>query len=71
MGVRAYLSLTGRRRGGRLFEVVANSRLGAYSNKYGNTILWRGTLGGTQCRNTERKIVKYRVQNRRNTDTAL
>ena len=31
----AYLSLIGRRRGGRLFEVGANSRLGAYSNKYG------------------------------------
>ena len=52
MGVSAYLSLIGRRRGwalirgwvfinffclwdGRLFEVGANSRLGAYSNKYG------------------------------------
>ena len=31
----AYLSLNGRGRGGRLFEVGANSRLGAYSNKYG------------------------------------
>ena len=37
----AYLSLIGRGRGGRLFEdgrlfkVGANSRLGAYSNKYG------------------------------------
>ena len=36
----AYLSLIGRRRGGRLFEagrlfeVGANSRLGAFSNKY-------------------------------------
>ena len=50
MGVGAYLSLTGNRRevgwGGRLFEagrlltfsafrMGANSRLGAYSNKYG------------------------------------
>ena len=38
----AYLSLIGRRGGGRLFEagrlleVGANLRLGAYSNKYGN-----------------------------------
>ena len=37
----AYLSLSGSERevgwggGGRLFEVGANSRLGAYSNKYG------------------------------------
>ena len=37
----AYLSLIGRRRGGRLFEVGANSRLGAYSNKYGNQRLIR------------------------------
>ena len=46
----AYLSLIGRSRGwalinffclwdGRLFEVGANSRLGAYSNKYGKN-LW-------------------------------
>ena len=46
VGVSAYLSLTGRRRGGRLFEaerlltfsafrIGAYSRLGAYSNKYG------------------------------------
>ena len=42
VGVSAYLSLIGRRRGGhlfkagRLFEVEANYlRLGAYSNKYG------------------------------------
>ena len=35
MGVSDYLSLIGRRRGGRLFEVGANSRLSAYSNKYG------------------------------------
>ena len=46
VGVSAYLSLNLRRRGGRLFEagrlltfsafrVGANSRLGAYSNKYG------------------------------------
>ena len=39
MGVVAYLSLIGSGRevgwGGRLFEVGANSRLGAYSNKYG------------------------------------
>ena len=32
----AYSSLSGKGRGGRLFEVGANSRLGAYSNKYGN-----------------------------------
>ena len=41
MGVVAYLSLSGSGRevgwGGRLFEVGASSRLGAYSNKYGNT----------------------------------
>ena len=30
-----------------------------------------GDIGGTQHRNTERTIVKYRVQNRRNTDTAF
>ena len=42
--VSAYLSLIGRRRGGRLFEagrlfeVGANSRLGAYSNKYGTSV---------------------------------
>ena len=41
MGLTAYLSLIGRKRGGRLFEagrvfeVGAKSRLGAYSNKYG------------------------------------
>ena len=46
MGVSAYLSLTGRRRGGRFFEagrlltfsafkMGAYSMLGAYSNKYG------------------------------------
>ena len=41
VGVSADLSLIGRRRGGhlfkagRLFEVEANLRLGAYSNKYG------------------------------------
>ena len=40
VGVSAYLSLIGRRRGGHLFkagclfEVEANLRLGAYSNKY-------------------------------------
>ena len=52
MGVSAYLSLIEGRRGwalinffclwdGRLFEVGANSRLGAYSNKYGK---YRATL---------------------------
>ena len=30
-----------------------------------------GTLGGTQYRNTIGKIDKYRVKNRRNTDTAF
>ena len=30
-----------------------------------------GTLGGTQYRNTIGKIGKYRVKNRRNTDTAF
>ena len=36
----AYLGLIGRGRGwgGHLFEVGANSRLGAYSNKYGYPI---------------------------------
>ena len=40
----AYLSLIGRRRGGRLFEVGANSRLGAYSNKYGSCFSKTSTL---------------------------
>ena len=39
MGVSAYLSLIGRRRDGRLLEVDTNSRLGAYSNKYGSSII--------------------------------
>ena len=29
---------------GRLFEVGANSRLGAYSNKYGNLLVYQGFL---------------------------
>ena len=63
VGVGAYLSLIGRRRGwahtrgwalidffslqdGRLFEVGANSKLGAYSNKYGILFLNPGGLNG-------------------------
>ena len=36
--------------GGRLFEVGANSRLGAYSNKYGKS------LGSTDSNNQENNI---------------
>ena len=63
----AYLSLTGRRRGGRLseaerlltfsaFRMGANSRLGAYSNKYGTQacmyfswLFFRRTLALCSC----------------------
>ena len=51
VGVNAYLSLIEKGRGwalinfsylqdGRLFDVGANSRLGPYSNKYGNYCFW-------------------------------
>ena len=57
----AYLSLIGRRRGGRLFEagrlltfsafkMGANSRLGAYSNKYGMYPCLNVIYGHVMCR---------------------
>ena len=38
--------------GGRLFELGANSRLGAYSNKYGSNLsvtVWKSVLGAKSC----------------------
>ena len=50
VGVGAYLCLRGLGGGGGLFEVGANSRLGAYSNKYGKS------LGSTDSNNQENNI---------------
>ena len=54
----AYLSLIGRGRGGRLFEVgrlltFSASKMGAYSNKYGMSFVrqWKLTIGSSQSQN--------------------
>ena len=50
VGVGAYLCLRGLGGGGRLIDVGANSRLSAYSNKYGES------LGSTDSNNQENNI---------------